>query len=43
MDQMMGIFGDKWYYLRAGDTMNIKIVYTRTGKTIYNKDVIVEG
>jgi len=42
-DQMMGILGAQWNYLRAGDTVNIRIVYTPTGKTIFNKDVIVEG
>jgi len=42
-DAMMGILGGTWNYLRAGDTVNIKIIYTPTGKTIVNKDVTVEA
>jgi len=42
-DMMMGVLGSNWYLLRAGDTVNIKIVHTPTGKTIVNKDVSVEG
>jgi FlaG/FlaF family flagellin (archaellin) len=42
-DMMMGVLGPSWYYLRPGDTVNIKIVHTPTGKTIVNKDVSVEG
>jgi len=40
---MMGVLGANWNYLRSGDTVNVKIIYTPTGKTIVNKDVIVEG
>ena len=42
-DMMMGVLGHNWNYLRAGDTVNVKIIYTPTGKTIVNKDVTVEG
>lgn len=42
-DMMMGVFGPSWNYLRPGDTVNIKIVHTPSGRTIVNKDVIVEG
>jgi len=42
-DAMMGVLGANWNYLRAGDTVNVKIIYTPTGKTIVNKDVTVEG
>jgi archaeal type IV pilus assembly protein PilA len=42
-DAMMGILGGNWNYLRPGDTVNVKIIYTPSGKTIVNKDVIVEG
>jgi FlaG/FlaF family flagellin (archaellin) len=42
-DAMMGILGGTWNYLRAGDTVNVKIIYTPTGKTIVNKDVTVGG
>lgn len=42
-DMMMGILGANWNYLRPGDTVNIKIIHTPTGKTIVNKDVSVEG
>jgi len=43
MDMMMGVLGPNWNYLRAGDTVNIKIVHTPSGKIIVNKDVAVEG
>jgi len=42
-DMMMGILGSNWNFLRPGDTVNIKVVHTPTGKTIFNKDVLVEG
>jgi len=42
-DMMMGMLGANWNYLRAGDIVNIKIVHTPSGKTIFNKDVTVEG
>jgi FlaG/FlaF family flagellin (archaellin) len=42
-DAMMGMLGGNWNYLRSGDTVNVKIIYTPTGKTIVNKDVTVEG
>lgn len=42
-DMMMGVLGPTWNYLRAGDTVNIKIIHTPTGKTIVNKDITVEG
>jgi archaeal type IV pilus assembly protein PilA len=42
-DMMMGILGQKWNYLRAGDIVNLKVVHIPTGKTIFNKDVTVEG
>ena len=42
-DAMMGMLGGSWNYLRPGDTVNVKIIYTPSGKTIVNRDVIVEG
>ncbi|MDD1702040.1 MAG: type IV pilin N-terminal domain-containing protein [Methanoregula sp.] len=42
-DQMMAVLGTNWYNLRAGDTVNVRVVYVPSGKTILNKDVTVEG
>lgn len=42
-DQMMAVLGSNWNLLRAGDTVSVKVVHVPTGKTILQKDVIVEG
>ena len=42
-DQMMAVLGTNWYNLRAGDNVNVRVIYVPTGKTILNKDVTVEG
>jgi archaeal type IV pilus assembly protein PilA len=42
-DMMMGLLGAKWNYLMPGDTVNVRIIHSPSGKTIYNKDVAVEG
>jgi Uncharacterized protein conserved in archaea len=42
-DQMMAVLGKNWNALRAGDTVNVRVIYVPTGKTILNKDVTVEG
>lgn len=42
-DQMMAVLGNNWNLLRAGDTVTVKVVHVPTGKTILQKDVIVEG
>ena len=40
---MMALLGPNWYKLRTGDTVNVMLVYTPTGKTIFQKSVTVEG
>lgn len=42
-DQMMAVLGTNWNQLRAGDTVSVMLVYTPTGKTIFQKSVTVEG
>jgi len=42
-DQMMAVLGDNWNLLRAGDVVNVKIVHIPTGKTVWQKDVTLEG
>lgn len=43
IDQMMAILGNNWNQLRSGDTVSMKVIHTPTGKTIWQKDIIVEG
>lgn len=43
VDQMMAVFGNNWNLLRAGDTVNIKIIHTPSSKVIWQKDIVVEG
>lgn len=43
VDQMQAILGNNWNYLRAGDTVNMKVIYTPNGRTIWQKDITVEG
>jgi archaeal type IV pilus assembly protein PilA len=43
VDQMMAVLGKNWNTLRAGDSVNVRIVYVPTGKTVLTKDVTVEG
>lgn len=40
-DGMQSILGDGWEELKSGDKVNIKIVHTPSGMTIYDKDVVV--
>jgi archaeal type IV pilus assembly protein PilA len=42
-DQMQAILGDNWNRLRGGDTVTMKVIHTPTGKTIWQKDIIVQG
>ncbi|MDD1694220.1 MAG: type IV pilin N-terminal domain-containing protein [Methanoregula sp.] len=42
-DQMMAVLGDNWNQLRPGDIVNVKIIHIPSGKTIWEKDVVVEG
>ena len=41
-DEMSGILGSKWYNLRPGDTVNVRLTYMPTGSVLFEKDVIVE-
>lgn len=41
VDQMMAVLGPDWYLLRAGDTVNVKLVHIPSGKVIFSKDVAV--
>jgi Uncharacterized protein conserved in archaea len=41
-DPMQAILGQYWYYLRAGDTVNVKLIHIPTGKVLLERDVIVQ-
>jgi len=41
-DSMTAVLGSNWYNLRAGDKVTVSIIHTPSGKTIWQKDVIVE-
>jgi len=41
VDGMQALLGIGWENLRAGDIVNVKVVHTPTGKTIFDKDVVV--
>lgn len=43
IDQMTAVLGNNWNVLRAGDTVSVKVIHVPTGKTILQKNVIVEG
>jgi len=43
VDGMMAVLGWNWYILKPGDVVTVTVVHTPTGKTIWQKDVIVEG
>ncbi|WP_319579800.1 type IV pilin N-terminal domain-containing protein [uncultured Methanospirillum sp.] len=40
-DATMAVLGTKWNSLRAGDKVTVTVVHIPTGKTIFQKDVIV--
>lgn len=42
-DGMMAVLGRNWNALRAGDTVTVSIIHTPSGKTIWQKDVVVEN
>jgi len=42
-DSMTAVLGKDWYKLRAGDVVTVTVVHTPTGRTIWERDVIVEG
>jgi len=43
VDPMQAVLGSGWEQLRAGDNVNVKMIYVPTGAAIFNKDVAVEG
>jgi len=43
IDQMQGVLGGNWFWLRPGDDVHMKIIYMPTGKVIWEKDIIVQG
>jgi len=43
IDQISGVLGNHWDVLRAGDVVNVKFIHIPTGKTVWEKDVVVEG
>jgi len=40
-DGLQHNLGYNWYLLRAGDVVNVKLVHIPSGKTIFEKDVVV--
>jgi FlaG/FlaF family flagellin (archaellin) len=43
VDPTQAVLGTGWEQLRAGDTVNVKVIYIPTGAAIFTKDVAVEG
>ena len=43
VDQMKAVLGNNWNLLRAGDVVTMKVIHTPSGKTIWQKDIVVEG
>ncbi len=41
IDPVTAVLGANWNLLRAGDKVNVKIIYIPTGSVIFNKDVTV--
>lgn len=41
IDPTRAVLGTKWNDLRVGDTVNVQVIYTPTGKVIFNQDVPV--
>lgn len=41
LDSVKAVLGTNWNYLRKGDLVNVKVIYTPTGKVIFNQDVPV--
>lgn len=42
-DSMMAVLGSNWYHLKAGDIVTVSFVHTPSGRTIWQKDVVVEA
>ena len=41
VDNTQAVLGCGWENLRSGDTVNVKVIYIPSGKTIFDKDVVV--
>jgi len=42
-DQIQAVLGKNWNSLRQGDVVNVKMIHTPSGKTIYEQNVVVKG
>jgi len=42
VDGMQAVLGCGWENLRGGDVVNVKVVYTPSGKTIFDQNVVVD-
>lgn len=42
-DSMTAVLGKGWENLREGDIVTVSVIHTPTGKTIWEKDITVEG
>jgi FlaG/FlaF family flagellin (archaellin) len=42
-DEIQAVLGKEWFYLKGGDTVNVKFIHTPSGKVLWEKDVAVEG
>lgn len=43
IDPMQAILGEKWYNLKQGDIVTVRIIHTPSGKEIVDQQVAVEG
>jgi FlaG/FlaF family flagellin (archaellin) len=43
VDNTQAVLGCGWENLRTGDTVNVKVIYIPSGKTIFDKDVTVSA
>jgi archaeal type IV pilus assembly protein PilA len=43
IDQMQAVLGNNWNLLRGGDIVNVKVIHIPSGKTVWQKDIVVEG
>ncbi|MCZ9313068.1 MAG: type IV pilin N-terminal domain-containing protein [Methanocorpusculum sp.] len=41
VDGMQAVLGKDWNFLRTGDIVNVKLIHTPSGQTIYEKNVVV--
>jgi len=41
VDSTTAVLGKGWYHLRAGDTVNVKVIYIPTNAVLFNKNILV--